>query len=341
MKKVWWTATKEFVMRLDQSHLIRAALVVLVQLATILSAQTDVAKADSNLTRDYVLGPGDQIVIHVPDAEEISDKPVRIGANGMVSLPVIGRVQAAGLTAGELEEALAKDLTVLVKHPQVQVSVLESLSEPVSVLGEVRNPGMYQLQGRKTLVQVLSLAGGPAADAGYGVKITRRIESGAIPLPGTKVAPGGAYSEAVFPLHDIMSGNALTENILVMPNDVITVPRTEMVYVLGDVQKSGAIELGDTQKVGVLRALSLAGGLAKTAKPTDAKILRLEPGDSKRYEIPVNLKTMLAGDTGDVQLQAEDILFVPDKTPHNAAVKVMEAMLQVGTGVAILSATHY
>jgi polysaccharide export outer membrane protein len=328
-------------MNSPRTHLICKTLIALLTIGGAAFALANAANGDSKTTQDYTLGPGDQIVIRAPDAEEISEKPVRIGNDGFVSLPVVGRFRVAGLKTEELEAELAKRLTILVKKPQVSVAVLETQSQSVSVIGEVRNPGVYQLQGRKTLVQVLSSAGGLQEDAGFVVKITRRMESGAIPLPKAVTEPTEGYSVAEIPLHEVMTASVSAENILIMPDDVIIVPRAEMVYVIGEVGKAGGITLGDQQKMTVLQALSLAAGLARTAKPTEAKILRVEPGKSTRRDIPVDLKTILAGKTNDIPMQAEDILFVPNSSPHSVAVKALESVLQVGTGVAILSATHY
>ncbi len=114
----------------------------------------------------YVLGPDDQIVIHAIDAPEISDKPVLIGTNGNITLPLIGRVQAGGLTVEQLETELNTRLKKYVQDPQVSVTVAEFRSQPVSVFGAVTKPGVIQLRGRKTLYEVLSMAGGPARDRG-------------------------------------------------------------------------------------------------------------------------------------------------------------------------------
>jgi polysaccharide biosynthesis/export protein len=199
---------------------------------------------------------------------------------------------------------------------------------------------VYQLQGRRTLVQVLSLAGGLQENAGSVVKITRRMESGAIPLPKAITEPTRGYSVAEIPLHEVTTASVPAESILIMPDDVITVLRADMVYVIGEVGKAGGITLGDQQKITVLQALSLAAGLARTAKPTEAKILRVEPGKSMRRDIHVDLKVILAGKASDIPMQAEDILFVPNSRPNSVAIKALESVLQVGTGVAILTAAH-
>jgi polysaccharide export outer membrane protein len=279
-----------------------------------------------DLPSNYTLRADDQVTIHALDAEEISEKPVRIATNGTIELPYIGRVHAAGLTVEQLEEELNTRLKVYIKDPQVSVTVGEMHSQPVSILGSVMTPGVHQLQGKRTLIEMLSVAGGTRPDAGYRVKITRSLEWGPVPLPGAVTDASGQFSVAELNLRDIIEARDPTQNILIMPNDVISVPRAEMVFVIGDVNRQGSIVLGDEKTVSLLQSLSIAGGLAKTAKATEAKIMRVQPGSADRFEIAVNLKAMLAGKVGDLRLQANDILFVPNSLRKDLAYKTLDAM---------------
>ena len=104
----------------------------------------------------YILGPDDEIVIRAIDAPEISDKPVLIGTNGNITLPLIGRVKAGGLTVEQLETELNTQLRKYVRDPQVSATVAQFRSQPVSVFGAVTKPGVVQLRGRKTLYEVLA-----------------------------------------------------------------------------------------------------------------------------------------------------------------------------------------
>src|SRR5229473_4210863 len=116
--------------------------------------------ADAGELTPYVLGPDDEIMIRAMDAEEISEKPFTIDSSGLLNLPMLGRVQAAGLTVVQLESVLVTRLKQFVWEAQVAVTVTQYLSKPVSVIGAVNAPGVQQLRTRKTLVDVLSLAGG-------------------------------------------------------------------------------------------------------------------------------------------------------------------------------------
>jgi len=281
--------------------------------------------------RAYALGPDDEIVITVAEAEDFPGKPVRIGPTGSISLPMVGRIEAAGLTVEQLEAELVNRLKTYIRNPQVTVTVTEMRSQPVSVIGSVGQPGVRQLQGRKTLMEVLSEAGGLKEDAGHTVKITRRMEYGPIPLPGAVTDASGQFSIAEVSLRELMQAQNPLLNIPIMPNDVITVPRAEMVYVIGDVVKPGGVILGDQSTVTVLQALSMAAGLEKTAKPQDAKILRVAPGSTQRVEVAVNLKDILAGKKSDVPMEKEDILFVPSSKGKTAALRILEVAVGSGT----------
>jgi len=283
----------------------------------------------------YVLGADDQIAVRVSDAEEISDKPMRIESDGYIRLPMIGRVKAAGLTVEQLEERIAAGLKVYMKEPDVTVSIVEFRSQPVSVIGSVKNPGVHQLQGRKTLVEILSLAGGLAEDAGYSVKITRLREWGRIPLPSAKDDPTGGFSVAEVRLAGILEARSPEENIIVLPQDVVSVPRAEMVYVVGQVPRAGGFVLRERETLSVLQALSLAGGTDHAAAPQNARILRSAAGVASRAEIPVNLKRILAGQEPDVPLEKEDILFIPSSTPKKAMGRLADAAIQITTGLVI------
>ena len=180
----------------------------------------------------YILGADDQITVHALDAEEISEKPMRIDMSGYIRLPLVGRVLAAGLTVEQLENEIAARLRKYIKEPDVAVSVLEFRSQPISVIGSVKAPGVYQLQGHKTLVECLSVAAA-SDDAGYSVKITRRLEWGTLPLPSAVTDPTGHFSIAQVKLAEIIAARNPAENILILPEDIISVPRGEMVYVIG------------------------------------------------------------------------------------------------------------
>jgi polysaccharide export outer membrane protein len=293
------------------------------------------ANCGNQVRSTYLLGAEDELQISGPELDELATKTVRVDGEGDIQVPLVGRVHVAGLTVQQAEQELNKRLGAYIKHPQAALDVKELRSQPASVLGAVNAPGVHQVEGHKTLLEMISMAGGIRADAGYSIRITRQMEWGCIPLPGATLDASGRFSVAQVKLQDIMEAKTPEDNIQIFPHDVISVPKAELVYVTGDVKKSGGFVLGERQTMSVLQAISLAEGLGTAPDTKHARIMRLNPGQDQRTEIPVDLKTILQGKGGDVQLQANDILFVPDNTGRKAALRIMEAAIQTGTGIAI------
>src|SRR5437762_3208829 len=181
-------------------------------------------EGDPAIRSTYVLGPDDQITIQAVDVPDISGKPQRLDQNGDLKLPMVGRLHAAGMTLEQLEAALTERLKVYIQQPDVAVSVAEFHSQPVSVIGEVHTAGVQQLAGRKTLVEMLSIAGGVSNDAGPTVRITRRLDWGPIPLPGAKTDASGGYSSVEIDLKSLMDATSPEKNIVIPPHDLIPVP---------------------------------------------------------------------------------------------------------------------
>ena len=283
----------------------------------------------------YTLGPGDQVTIHVLDLEEIGDSPFRIDMRGNISVPLAGRLHAAGLTVEQLEAAVATGLREYLQDPVVTVSIFEFSSQPVSVIGAVNNPGVRQIRGRKTLFEIVSEAGGLKNEAGNSIKITRRREFGDIPLAGARADTSGEFSVAEINVKSVMEARNPRENIEIRPNDVISVPRAELVYVIGAVKRAGGFVLEEREHISVLQALAMAEGLDPLASPSTAKILRESDGGAHRVEIPVDVHKILTGKISDVQMRANDILFIPNSTSKSAAMRGLETAIQLGTGVAI------
>jgi polysaccharide biosynthesis/export protein len=276
---------------------------------------------------DYVLGPGDQIVLSVEGLDdEYNDKVFRIDGGGDVSFPLIGRIHAGGTTSASLELALEKKLEPVLKHPEVVVTVSGFGGQPVSVLGSVTNPGIVQLQGRKTLFDVLSMVGGLAPEAGYVVRITRPLESGTIPLPNATVDASAKISIASVRVKDIIGIPKESENIEILPGDTVSVPKAAVVYAVGSVVKPGGFSLDERESLSALQVVALAEGLQPAASLSNAKIIRVVPETQSRVEIPVNLGKLMAGKTADVQLKAEDILFVPSSKAKKAGMKMVDVV---------------
>lgn len=283
------------------------------------------------------LGPGDQVVVRAMHVSEISDKPMHIADDGTLQLPLVGRVKAAGLTVGGLTEVLRKRLSEYLVEPEVSVELVEMKSHPVSVIGALVTPGVYQLHGQKRLLEMISAAGGLRDDAGSVVRITRMRPQGALPLENAKLDATGTYFVGEVRVSDLMTAKNPADNFLVRPDDVISVPRGRLVYVMGEVHKPGGFVLREQESLSVLQALALSEGLMPTAGRKNAKILRptIADGVSSKQEIPVDIGSILSGKTSDIGLRPDDVLFVPNSAPKSAAMRAVEAAVQIGTGVVI------
>ena len=295
---------------------ISVAVFVMLNLVVVCAAAQRPAVTSTQTVSGYVLGPDDEIMIRGIEAPEVSSKPdtpVLIGTNGYITLPLIGRIKAGDLTVEQLEEELTTRFKKFIQEPQISVTVTEFRSQPVSVFGAVTKPGIVQLRGRQTLYEVLSAAGGPRDTAGPILTVTRHRQRGEIPLPGANLDSTGQFSSIELNVQEILEGKNPAANIEMRPNDIISVSEasSNMIYVVGDVNRAGAFTLGGQRNVSVLRAVSLAGGLGRTAKPEKARIVREVSGEPKHTEIPVNIQQILAGKAKDVDLGPDDVLVVP------------------------------
>ena len=228
----------------------------------------------------YRIGPGDVVKITVYGHEDLS-RPAVVAADGRMPFPLIGDVQASGLTPTELEarlrELLGKDYLV---DPQVSVAVQEYRSQKVFVLGEAEKPGSYALTGRATLLDVLSQAGGPSKTAGRQLVVVR------VPKAEAPVTPGTAGSTTLrVNLKKLLDGDA-SENLVLESGDTVYVPKQTSFFVLGEVKKPGAYVLD--KETTALEAITLAGGFTERAASTVAKILRKRP-DGNQETLVIDL----------------------------------------------------
>jgi polysaccharide export outer membrane protein len=283
----------------------------------------------------YTLGPGDQVTVSVLDLDEMGKDSYRIDMRGNLTLPLVGSIRVSGLTVEQMADVIRERLGKYLKNPDVTVRLLEMRSQPVSVLGEVRNPGVIQLMGQKNLFEILSLAGGLNPEAGSVIRITREKQWGRIPLPDAKPDETGEFWIAEVGVKEILDGSSPGTNIQVKPNDVITIPKGEIVYVLGAVKKNGGFVLAGREKVTVLQALAMAEGLDRFASTGGTKIIRKTNDANKPIEIRIDLKKLLQGKATDIALTSDDILFVPQSGTKQAAARTLEAGINIGSGIAI------
>jgi len=264
-----------------------------------------------NIRPNYVLGSNDQILVRAPNADEINEKPFRIDADGNVNMPLLGRVHVGGMTVQELEADLVQRLREYIRDPQVIISVVQFRSEPVFFVGAFKAPGIYPLQGRRTLVEMLAAIGGLQPNASRHIKVTRRAEYGTIPLPGAIDDPEKKISTVEISMGSLRENVNPAEDILLQPYDVVSVERAEQIYVSGEVLRSNAIEMGERESISIAQVLSLAGGFTKDSARGKVRILRPVLNTNRRYAIEVDVKRIFDGKDNDVPLLPNDIVYVP------------------------------
>jgi polysaccharide biosynthesis/export protein len=299
--------------------------------------------------QDYRIGPQDLLDISVFEAPELN-RVVRVAASGEISLPLLGSVQAANLTPQTLESVLEELLRrTYMKDPHVGVFVREMHSHPVSVFGAVKKPGVFQIDGPKSLVEILSMAEGLAEDAGDTVIVMRGAgRSGAQGPAGDSPTPKATTDGSDVNAHhasDDPSGPTTVEtslksllesgdprsNVMVYPGDIVKVTRAGVVYVEGDVKKPGGFMLKTNENITVLQAVALAEGLAHTAAGNHARIMRTDETTGARREIPIDLNKILAGRVADPVLRPKDIVFVPNSAGKSALFGSAQAIAVLGS----------
>jgi polysaccharide export outer membrane protein len=268
---------------------------VLLTSATALAQTGETPGADSSV----IIGPGDLLEVSVLGIEELSRR-VQVLGDGSITLPPLGNFLVAGQTVQQLEATVAKMLAdnQLVNDPQVSIFVAESVGGGVSVQGAVLKPGMYNLVGRNTLIEVVGQAGGLAHDAGGRILVMRGN-------------PESDQETLEIDVERLMEEGDSTANISLRAGDIVVVPRGRKlrVYVTGAVEKPGAVEYSSTEGITVLQAITAAGGPTERANLKKVTInRRLSDGTEDR--IQVNVKKIQNGKEPDIPLERNDTVVV-------------------------------
>lgn len=247
-------------------------------------------------TVDYRIGTKDLLEVRVFELPELN-QTARVAEDGTVSLAVIGKVEVSGLTAQELEKRLASILDQ--KYTKgVHVTVFVREHQKISILGAVGRPGLYELVGPTTLLQVLSEAGGLTAQAAKEIHVIRQRET------GEKERILINLDELLKRSHDL--------DILLQPKDEIIVPFDQLlsVYVYGEVRNPGAVQFLESKKITLLQAVAQAGGLTEWANAVQVMVKRKDQKTGKERNLWYNLKKIIDGKRPDIILEDGDIVIV-------------------------------
>lgn len=267
---------------------------------------------------EYKIGPEDLLEVTLFDIENREGNPQRIPArvagNGAVALPYVGEVQIAGLTPIEAEYRLRDAFRRFIRQPQIAVLVREYRSYRVSVVGYVKEPKVLELRGRKTLLEAIALTGGLKDVASKSVRLTRNT-------------PEGPTSILV-DLDTIATGQDPAANVILVPGDVVSVPKAGMFYVEGIVTKPGAYPL--LEKTTVSEAVATAGGPNATLANVRGTVLYRKNKDGTRDAIPIDLASLKSGEIPDFAVRENDVIVVPVSGPKLFLDRVTSGILSVG-----------
>ena len=250
-----------------------------------------------------LIGPGDMVQVDVLDTPEMSQQ-VRVTDGGNIPLAYVGTIHVAGDTPGaaaaRIQEALKQG--GIMRHPEVTVRVQEYATQDVAVLGQVHSPGSYPIATPQTILKVLSLAGGVLDTADRHIVVKR-----------------WATQEKIDYYLSNDPSRAFESVVIVHPGDTVLVTRAPVVYILGDVNRPGgyAIATNDSHLT-LLQAVAMAGSANKTSVQSRVRLIRKTPnGVSER---PLRLDQIEKGKRDDIELQADDIVYVPFSWMKNLAV---------------------
>jgi polysaccharide export outer membrane protein len=255
------------------------------------------AQAANTTLPDRKVAPNDLISVVVFGEPEVSRPAVRVGSDGTVVIPILQKpVTVAGLLPREIESSISKalvDAEILV-HPTVSVGILEYAYRQISIQGQVRIPGQFNITQPITLFEALAKAGGVTADAGSIVLVSRTATE----------AP------RKIDLNELQKNPEPSTNITLTGGELISVPDAPKLYVTGNIAKPGPIPVKMPDDATVLKVVAAAGGLTQYYNKT-AYIYRAD-ATGKRQEIAVPLQRLMHREAQDVNLLADDILLIPD-----------------------------
>jgi polysaccharide export outer membrane protein len=232
---------------------------------------------------DLPVGAGDLLEVSVFEVEELSRIRLRVPYRGVVTLPLLGQIQAAGRTTAELEDEIRTRLQRKFMHdPQVSVFLQEHNSQRISVIGAVRKGGVFNLNRPLRVADALALAEGLTDEADRHVYVIRRAPMRAVAaaVAGSTGAPsanppggGDGTAEVMAPidLSELADGRE-DLNVLLRSGDVVHVPRAGSVYVGGSVERPGSFLLRG--RTTVQQAIVAAGGVKNVADWGDIRLYR-------------------------------------------------------------------
>ncbi len=215
---------------------------------------------------DYVIGPGDELLIHVWGKIDL-DTRVLVDRNGQIFVPTIGTLTVAGLRFEQLQSFLHSSIATLYKDFDLNVTMGQLRSIQVFVLGSARQPGVYTISSLSTLVNALFASGGPSATGSMRHIQLRR----------------GDAVVTEFDLYDLLRRGDKSRDAQLLPGDVIYIPPVgSQVAIIGSVNEPGIYEIKGDETVA--SALDDAGGATNLANADRVLLERIENHEGRQAD---------------------------------------------------------
>jgi polysaccharide export outer membrane protein len=278
------------------------------------------AMAQSPSSESLLISRGDTLHISVLDMPEM-DQEVRVTDAGDVPVRGVGNVRVADMTPSQAATAIHDRFLAAryLNHPQVSVVVDEYTTQNVTIIGEVRTPGAYPISTPRPILDVVALGGGLDPTANRNIVIER-------------------HGDQSHPLHYYLTNDAdeaIKQQVLVNPGDTVVVPKAGIVYILGDVNRPGGYAMSDNaSRLSILEAVSMAGGVAKTAKLGHVRLIR----KANHSDTELSMGEIQKGKQPDIAMEAGDIVYVPFSYTKNLVIGGSAGITAAASAAAIYAA---
>lgn len=240
------------------------------------------------LATSYKVGSGDILKIDVYNHDDLKTV-VRVDETGFIIMPLIGRVKVADMTITKVSDSIAMKLADgYIVNPQVNVFIEEFRSKKVVILGYVQKPGLYELSGSISFLELISKAGGLTEESGNTATIKRKTKE------------KEKSDVIVIDLAALIEKGDLNQNTQILDGDTIYISKAGMCFITGQIKKPGAYACSGNSTV--LKLIAVAGGFTGKASRSGVKIVRKVEGENKVYK-DVDL---------DTPLQIDDVVIIPE-----------------------------
>ena len=292
--------------------------------------------------RKYLLGPGDVLELRVYNEAQFNG-PLVVDDEGNIAIPFLEQpIRAQCRSDREIKVDVVKALGKFLNKPQVNLRLTEARSRPPAVVfGAVRSPSRVDMRRKVKLLDVLAASGGVTEAAGGDIQIfhTEPVmcpdaeDLAAVPIDSFQAADATQVSYDVYSLRELRDGKK-EANPVVRPGDIVIVPESQPVYITGAVRAPQGLYLKEGMQL--KQAFAMVGGLAKEAKASEVIIWRRKKGQAEREKLVVNYNEIKKEKVKDLDLQAYDIVEVPDNSgsPGN----VLKGLLMGGFGGGVTNA---